>query len=338
MQHQIPSKSPYLVLKYYYYVPIEDIIPFREKHHAYCIAHNLRGRIKVAPEGINGTVSGLVKDCKAYMRYVKRDPRFANIIFNITPSTTHVHEKLHVRLKKEIIRADMPFHIDERNHEAGKEYVDACAFEKIRAQENVVVVDVRSNPEHQLGKFQRAVTFDIDDFRSFFKKTKTQLFDKSKKYIVICTRGIKSVKGWHYLKQVHQLPDVQYLQGGILDYAQKTDGNGFDGVCYVFDKRVVVPINQKKPTTISSCHLCKAPSSRMVNCANPTCNAHLPICVACSQKYVGGCSKACAQHPKKRPYNSKGYYVKKANGYNPYIGLHRDMNTTWTGAKQYPSS
>ena len=327
MQQKETFHNPYLILKYYYYVPIKAPTLFREKHHEYCVAHDLRGRIKIAPEGINGTISGLVKDCEAYMKYLKAKPRFANIIFNITPSATHVHEKLNVRLKKEIVRADMPFAVDESNHQAGKEYIDAYTFEKMRHQKDVMIVDVRANHEHQLGKFEHAITFDIDDFRSFFKKTTPEVFDKSKRYIVICTRGIKSVKGWHYLKQVHQLPHVHYLQGGILDYAQKTDGRGFEGVCYVFDQRVAVPINQKNPTIISSCHLCKAPSSRMVNCANPTCNTQLTTCETCSEKWSGGCSAACAQHPRKRPYNSKGYYAKQPNGYNPYIGLHRHMTT-----------
>ncbi len=322
METQQTTTYPYLVLKYYHYVPINDIAKFREQHHLYCIKQNLRGRIKIAPEGINGTISGLVKNCEKYMAYIKSDPRFKKITFNIAPSPTHVHEKLHVRLKPEIIRADLSCDIDERKHELGKDYINGEMFENMKNDKDVVIIDVRSNYEHNVGKFKESITYNIDNFRAFFTETVNQRFDKNKKYIVICTRGIKSVKGWHYFKEVHRLPNVYYLQGGILDYAQQTEGNEFEGVCYVFDKRLIVPIN-KNTLPISRCYSCQQPSNRMINCANPNCNIHLPMCEPCNIKLEGGCSEACQKHPEKRPYNGIGYYIKQLNGYNPYIGLHR---------------
>ncbi|MBC8085137.1 MAG: hypothetical protein H7Z21_18225, partial [Hymenobacter sp.] len=53
----------YRVLLYYCYTPIADVAAFREEHHRLCLRLRLRGRIIVAPEGLNGTVSGLVADC-----------------------------------------------------------------------------------------------------------------------------------------------------------------------------------------------------------------------------------------------------------------------------------
>ena len=46
------------VLLYYKYVPIENAEKFAADHLAFCKSIGLKGRILVADEGINGTVSG----------------------------------------------------------------------------------------------------------------------------------------------------------------------------------------------------------------------------------------------------------------------------------------
>ena len=55
--------KPYTILLYYCYTTIDAPEEFREQHHLYCLEHGLRGRIIVAQEGINGTVSGLHEAC-----------------------------------------------------------------------------------------------------------------------------------------------------------------------------------------------------------------------------------------------------------------------------------
>lgn len=46
------------VLLYYLYTPIENAEQFAADHLAFCKSIGLKGRILVADEGINGTVSG----------------------------------------------------------------------------------------------------------------------------------------------------------------------------------------------------------------------------------------------------------------------------------------
>ena len=50
--------KPIRVLLYYKYVPIENAEQFAAYHLAFCKSIGLKGRILVADEGINGTVSG----------------------------------------------------------------------------------------------------------------------------------------------------------------------------------------------------------------------------------------------------------------------------------------
>lgn len=48
----------YRVLLYYKYTTIDDPDTFATEHLAFCKEHNLKGRILVSTEGINGTLSG----------------------------------------------------------------------------------------------------------------------------------------------------------------------------------------------------------------------------------------------------------------------------------------
>ena len=52
----------YQVLLYYNYTTITDPEEFAKDHLAFCKSLNLKGRILVAHEGINGTLSGTIED------------------------------------------------------------------------------------------------------------------------------------------------------------------------------------------------------------------------------------------------------------------------------------
>ena len=56
--------KPIRVLLYYKYLPIENAEQFAADHLAFCKSIGLKGRILVADEGINGTVSGDQKPLK----------------------------------------------------------------------------------------------------------------------------------------------------------------------------------------------------------------------------------------------------------------------------------
>ena len=104
--------------------------------------------------------------------------------------------------------------------------------------------------------------------------------------------------------------DVYQLHGGIIKYGKEAGGKDFDGKCYVFDNRIAVDVNQVNPVTISTCRNCGKTTSKMINCANPECNEHFTQCDECGTALEGACSTACQNHPRKRPYDGTGYYVK----------------------------
>ena len=73
----------YYVILYYHYAFIEDLETYREQHLKFCVDHELLGRVYIAKEGINGTLSGLKHQVESYMEYLKNDPRFEGIVFKI---------------------------------------------------------------------------------------------------------------------------------------------------------------------------------------------------------------------------------------------------------------
>ncbi|GGZ29557.1 UPF0176 protein [Echinicola pacifica] len=309
----------YSVLLYYCYAEIEDPDAYREEHHLFCIENNIRGRIIISPEGLNGTVSGLKEDCEKYMAYVQSDARFAKTEFKVDYFDKHAFTKIHVRVKPEIVHSSLR-HINPTIR-TGK-HLEPEEFKALKDQEDVVILDVRSNYEHELGHFKNAVRLDIDNFRDFPEKVKELEHLKNKKVLTYCTGGIKCEKASAFLLD-QGFEDVYQLHGGIIKYGIEAGGEDFEGKCYVFDNRVAVDVNKVNPKVVSKCHCCKTPSDRMVNCANPECNIHVAICEECGWKYEGACSEECKGHPEKRPYDGTGYYQKNTNGYNPYKGLYR---------------
>lgn len=307
------------ILLYYCYARIKDPAEFRLKHHEFCIDLDLRGRIIIAAEGLNGTVSGTIENCQTYMETVKSDPRFADIDFKVDESDGHAFQKLNVRLKKEIVHSGLQ-EIDPRKG-SGK-YIEPEEFRKLKNDPDVVILDVRSRYEHELGHFRNAITLDIGHFREFPSKLDELKDLKDKKVITYCTGGVKCEKASAFLLE-NGFKDVSQLHGGIIKYGIEAEGEDFEGKCYVFDNRVAVDVNKINPKVISKCYICGTHSDRMVNCANPVCNIHVPICEACGEAYQGACSTECMEHPEKRPYDGTGFYAKELNGYNPRKDLVR---------------
>ena len=307
----------YQVLLYYCYTPLADPEQFRDEHHRLCLDLQLLGRVIVAAEGLNGTVSGTRENCAAYMAAVKAEPRFATLEFKIDDVPAHTFQKLHVRVKPEIVHSSL-CHV--RPHELTGQHLSPQQFKDLKDCDDVVVVDVRSDYEYNLGRFKNAVTLDLENFRDFPARVEQLKKFKNKKILTYCTGGVKCEKASAYLLE-QGFENVYQLHGGIIKYGHEMGGEDFDGQCYVFDTRIAVDVNRVNPAVISRCQHCQQPSARIVDCANPLCNAHLPLCEACGESLQGACSETCARHPRKRPYDGTGTYPKISNHYTPAQGL-----------------
>jgi UPF0176 protein len=301
--------DPYRVLLYYKFVRLAEPDAWVAQQQALGEELGLRGRILVAPEGINGTVSGPWAQTEAYKRAMEALPEFQGIHYKEQGADGHTFERLHVRHKPELVtfRAGTP--LDPATE--GGAYITPEEMQRLLAQqpEDVVFVDARSLHEYELGHFKGAAPLPIDTFREVPEHLEALMPLQDKTVITYCTGGIRCEKLTPLLRKAG-FRDVRQLQGGILHYAEATGGPDFEGACYVFDKRISVPVNQINPSVVGRCGHCGAATEWFINCANKDCNRHFLICEACAAAYQGCCSTACLAAPRRRPWNGTGYYAK----------------------------
>ncbi|HYK72549.1 MAG TPA: rhodanese-related sulfurtransferase [Pseudoneobacillus sp.] len=294
------SQKPYRVLLYYMYVQIENPEEFAKEHKAFCDELGLKGRILIANEGINGTVSGTVEQTNQYMEKMKQDPRFAEMIFKIDEADEHAFKKMKVRFRPELVT--LRLEDDVNPHEITGTYLSPKEFYERLHDEDTIVLDARNDYEYDLGHFRGAVRPDILNFRDlpqWVRANKELCADK--KIITYCTGGIRCEKfsGW-LLKEGFE--DVAQLHGGIVTYGQDPEVQGelWDGQLYVFDERIGVPVNQKEHVIVGKDFYSGEPCERYVNCANPACNRKILCSEENEHKYLRSCSHECRTHERNR--------------------------------------
>ncbi len=290
------GSEPYNVLLYYAFVPIEDPEAFANNHRQLCLDLGLLGRILVATEGINGTVSGTASACQKYMDTVRRDDRFADIVFKIDEVPGHTFQKMFVRVKEELVtfRADKP----SNPREVTGTRLTPSEWKKRLEKGDAIVIDGRTDYEYDLGHFRNAIKPDCESFREFPEWIRKNLGDKKDAPILTyCTGGIRCEKLTAFM--IHEgFTNVFQLDGGIVTYGKDPEVQGalWDGRCYVFDERISVPINHTEDRRIvGKCYHCSAPTERYINCANVLCNKQHLVCADCEAQFERACSVSCMQ-------------------------------------------
>ncbi len=295
------KKLDYQVLLYYKYIEIDDPQAFRDQHFEFCASISLKGRILVATEGINGTVSGTVEQTEKYMEFMRSDARFSDMIFKIEKSEGHAFKKLKIRVKPEIVNLSLDKDLNP-NEITGK-HLSPKEFLETLQQDDVIVLDARNTYEYDLGHFRGAIRPDIETFRELPKWVEENLSEhKDKKILTYCTGGIRCEKFSGFLVN-EGFKDVSQLEGGIITYGYDPEVKGalWDGKCYVFDERISVPVNRSgEETVVGKCHHCGKPEERYVKCGNPECNKHLLLCEDCEHEHYRSCSQECKDHPHNR--------------------------------------
>lgn len=287
----------YQVLLYYKYVPIEDPETFRDEQKALCDEIGLMGRILVAHEGINGTVSGTPEQTEQYMQAMRKDPRFFDIVFKIEESQGHAFRKMKVKVKSEIVHLSLED--DVNPHQVTGKHLKPKDFYEAMQDDDVVILDARNTYEYDLGHFRNAIRPDIETFRElpdWIRKNFSQY--KDKKVLTYCTGGIRCEKFSGFLVE-EGFKDVSQLEGGIISYGydEEVRGRLWDGKMYVFDDRISVPVNRTdEAKVVGECYYCGESEERIVKCGNPECNKHLIMCEDCEHEHLRSCSSECKEH------------------------------------------
>lgn len=296
--NEMTSSKEYQVLLYYKYVQIEDPEQFAMDHLRFCKDLELKGRILVAQEGINGTVSGTIEQTEKYMDAMNNDSRFADMTFKVDAHDGHAFKKMHVRPRNELVTLRLEDDVNPKQT-TGK-HLDPKDFFEAMQDENTIVLDARNDYEYDLGHFRGAIRPDIETFRDLpeWVKENKHLIE-GKRILTYCTGGIRCEKfsGW-LVKEGYE--DVAQLHGGIVTYGQDPEVRGalWDGQCYVFDERIAVPINREEHVVVGVDYFDGQPCERYVNCAHPPCNRQIICSEENEHRYLRGCSHKCRTSPR----------------------------------------
>lgn len=288
--------APYQVLLYYFYNYFPDPVGYREEHVALCEELQLKGRILIGSEGINGTVSGTPENCAIYQEYMNNHPLTEGIEWKVDEVDAHQFPRLSIKVREEIVPLGLK-DADFSPRECTGTYLTPVEWQEMMKDESdTVIIDARNQYEWELGHFEGALLPEVESFRELVDWVRERKEEfKGKKVMTYCTGGIRCEKFSGFLKK-EGLEDVYQLHGGIVTYGKdpETRGEGWKGACYVFDERIKVPVNRtEKAEVISVCTHCGSPSERYVNCEWSPCNGRHFCCVECEEKTQGYCGDAC---------------------------------------------
>lgn len=276
-----------VISSFYKYVKIDNPEQFQKEHLEYCKKLEIKGKILVSSEGINGTISSDEDKIKKYEKRLNSLKFFSSIKFKHTKSENHPFKKIIVRIRKEIVTSGLDVNIKN----SGKHISPKKLKKMLDNNEEVFMLDVRNNYESKIGKFKNAITPNINNFRQFKDIINDLKKFKYKKIIMYCTGGIRCEKSSAYLIE-KGFKDVNQIDGGIINFIQNFPDTYFEGRCFVFDDRLSIPTG-KKTKDLSFCELCHIPSGRYINCKNISCDRMFICCEECDMNYKHFCSKAC---------------------------------------------
>ncbi len=297
------SKS-YQIISFYHFVSFSmpELKTMREKLLTKGAKHNIKGLILLSKEGINLTFSGTRKSTEEYLRAVERITGEKRFFYKKSPSPIPAFKKLRVKIKKEIITfgerllsarltAKGPVRPDFGSHELKPD-----EWESILNEKQVTVLDIRNDYEVRLGRFKKAIHFNLKKFTEFPRKLKAVQLPKEQKTLLYCTGGIRCEKALREMRK-QGFKELYQLKGGILHYLKSFPKKSFSGECFVFDHRVAVDQNLKPSRKYSLCPHCGNPAGERMDCAH--CRKPTKICRACLKKklkHLMTCTKNCAHH------------------------------------------
>lgn len=287
-----------VVTSFYKYVEIADPLKLRDEQFELCRSLDIKGRILIGKEGINGSVCGKKKDIEKYRQKLESDHLFSGMDFKEQNSQKKAFSKLYISVRKEIVHFGL-----EVNLKNTAEFISPKQLKEwLDNNEDIALVDMRNEYESKIGKFRNAVTLDIRNFRDLPKAIDEIKSIKGKKIVAYCTGGIRCEKASAFLKE-NGFNDVWQLRGGILNFGKEFPDTYWEGKCFVFDERIAIDLNKNNNGPIAGCELCDKKAESYINCHNLDCDRLFSCCDECKINFNASCSDECSKSPKRRKKN-----------------------------------
>lgn len=291
------------MILFYKYTPIDGPEALADEHLTRCAG--LTGKVRLANEGINGTLAGPIDIIDAYVTWmagilgVPAGDRYD--FFKPSPGCLHVFSDLSVRVVDEICplgRPDITLASDDL-HADKKLAPDA--FHAKALDPDVVLLDTRNYYESRIGAFEGAITPAIRKFSrfpDFVDRNRDAL--EGKTILAYCTGGIRCEKATAYMRKQLETADIYMLKGGIHNYLewkkQNHDENLWHGKNYVFDARQALSAGSDTTAdTLAQCQGgCGRPWDVYQKCSSSNCHLLVLYCPVCASTESGVyCCKDC---------------------------------------------
>lgn len=302
------AKNNYEIILYYKYTKVQDPEGFMKWHKKLCGAENLnlKGRVLIAKEGINGTLEGtkenIEKYCQAFLAQDGTTGTFGNFsdtVFKRSAGTLDgtAFPKMKVKVRQEVVSLKL---IEAAGGD-GDEDVDPNKTTGVHLKpddlkkwyesgEDFTVIDMRNDYEYKVGHFKNSVNPKLINFRDLPKAMPAleaikEESKKGKKVLTVCTGGIRCEKASGYLIK-KGFENVYQLDGGMHVYMEKFPGEDFLGKLYVFDGREAVEFATEKGLpreVVGKCDICSGTTETFTNCANDVCHMKMLCCEQCQK-------------------------------------------------------
>ncbi len=245
------------VVGFYKFAKIKSLKKNKNFLQKFFISNHIRGTIIIAKEGLNGTISGNIKDIDKTTKKLKSLFSFKQFdSSNESKSKFQPFHKPKVKIKKEIVPMNLSINSKERDI---KTHLDPKDWNKLIKNKDTHIIDTRKPFEYKVGTFKRSVNPNVTNFRDFPKYLNK--LEKNKPVAMFCTGGIRCEKTSVYLKK-KGFKNIYQLNGGILNYLNKIKKNEslWKGECFVFDNRISLK-HGLKLGSFSMCSGCRMPIS-----------------------------------------------------------------------------
>lgn len=286
----------YQVLLYYKYIEIKDPEKLKKDQKILCESLNLKGRIIVSLEGINGTVEGVKSDTEKYINAMHKINEFKDISFKKSEGRGSAFPKLSIRVRPEIVALGR---LDINPSEVSGKYLSAEElYSWFEEKKEFFIVDMRNDYEYLSGYFEGSLFSNTHNFYDLPKVLPKLAHLKDKTVVTVCTGGVRCEKASGLLVK-NGFKEVYQLKDGIQTYMEKYPNKHFKGKLYVFDNRLTLAFNtdDKNHEIVGKCLLCNKPCDSYVNCAYNFCHYHYISCEDCKDKKLNlpFCKEECKE-------------------------------------------
>ncbi len=277
------GKNNYTIILFYKFTNIKNPEAFKLKQRKIAEGFNLTGRILIAKEGINATLEGTTKDIKAYIKKLKEQKVFKDVVFKESKGNGMAFGKLKVKVRPEVVTLG----IGELNIKKDTApLVTAKQLDKMyEKREDFVVLDLRNDYEVDAGYFENTINPKLRNFRDLPKKIEELEHLKNQKVVAVCTGGIRCEKATVLLKD-KGFKNLYQLKDGIHTYIKKFPAKYFKGSLFVFDNRMLTSVVENvKREVVGKCRYCNKTSEDFYNDDSMRPSKKVICCNTCILRY-----------------------------------------------------